>query len=125
MRQRVGIARALVMDPSILLMDEPFSGLDPLIRRELQDEMIRLQKEMHKTIFFVTHDLSEALRMGDRMAIMKKGEIVQVGSPDEVIANPADEYVAKFVQDEREQLQRAERALTKEQMGKEAGVHVS
>ena len=126
MRQRVGIARALVMDPSILLMDEPFSGLDPLIRRELQDEMIRLQKEMHKTIFFVTHDLSEALRMGDRMAIMKKGEIVQVGSPDEVIANPADEYVAKFVQDEREQLQRAERALTKEQMGKEAVVvHVS
>lgn len=126
MRQRVGIARALVMDPSILLMDEPFSGLDPLIRRELQDEMIRLQKEMHKTIFFVTHDLSEALRMGDRMAIMKKGEIVQVGSPDEVIANPADEYVAKFVQDEREQLQRAERALTKEQTGKEAVVvHVS
>ncbi len=125
MRQRVGIARALVMDAPILLMDEPFSGLDPLIRRELQDEMIRLQKEMHKTVFFVTHDLSEALRMGDRMAIMKKGEIVQIGSPDEVIANPADEYVARFVQDEREQLERAERALTKEKEGKEAAVHVS
>lgn len=125
MRQRVGIARALVMNPSILLMDEPFSGLDPLIRRELQDEMIRLQKEMHKTIFFVTHDLSEALRMGDRMAIMNKGEIVQVGSPDEVIANPADEYVAKFVKDEREQLERAKRALMRERIGKEAGIHVS
>ncbi len=124
-RQRVGIARALVMDPSILLMDEPFSGLDPLIRRELQDEMIRLQKEMHKTIFFVTHDLSEALRMGDRMAIMKKGEIVQIGSPDEVIANPADEYVAKFVQDERDQVQRAERALARERTRREAEVHVS
>lgn len=125
MRQRVGIARALVMDASILLMDEPFSGLDPLIRRELQDEMIRLQKEMHKTIFFVTHDLSEALRMGDRMAIMKKGEIVQVGSPDEVIASPADEYVAKFVQDERDQVQRAERVLAREHTRKEAEAHVS
>ena len=125
MRQRVGIARALVMDAPILLMDEPFSGLDPLIRRELQDEMIRLQKEMKKTVFFVTHDLSEALRMGDRMAVMKHGEIVQIGSPDEVIANPADEYVARFVQDEREQLQRAEQALAKESKGKEAAVHVS
>jgi len=113
------------MDASILLMDEPFSGLDPLIRRELQDEMIRLQKEMHKTIFFVTHDLSEALRMGDRMAIMKKGEIVQVGSPDEVIASPADEYVAKFVQDERDQVQRAEQVLAREHTRKEAEAHVS
>ncbi len=125
MRQRVGIARALVMDAPILLMDEPFSGLDPLIRRELQDEMIWLQKEMNKTIFFVTHDLSEALRMGDRMAIMKKGEIVQVGSPDEVIANPADEYVAKFVQDERDQVQRAEQVLAREQTRKEEAAHVS
>ena len=125
MRQRVGIARALVMDAPILLMDEPFSGLDPLIRRELQDEMIRLQKEMKKTVFFVTHDLSEALRMGDRMAVMKHGEIVQIGSPDEVIANPADEYVARFVQDEREQLERAEQALAKEKQGKEAAAHVS
>lgn len=125
MRQRVGIARALVMDAPILLMDEPFSGLDPLIRRELQDEMIHLQKVMHKTIFFVTHDLSEALRMGDRMAIMKKGEIVQVGSPEEVIANPADEYVARFVQDEREQMRRAEEVLVKKGAGKEASSHVS
>ena len=125
MRQRVGIARALVMDAPILLMDEPFSGLDPLIRRELQDEMIHLQKVMHKTIFFVTHDLSEALRMGDRMAIMTKGEIVQVGSPDEVIANPADDYVARFVQDEREHMRRAEEVLAWDMAGKEGASHVS
>ncbi len=125
MRQRVGIARALVMDAPILLMDEPFSGLDPLIRRELQDEMIHLQKVMHKTIFFVTHDLSEALRMGDRMAIMKKGEIVQVGSPDEVIANPADDYVARFVQDERDHMRRAEEVLARDMAGKEGASHVS
>mgnify|MGYP001475743007 CR=1 FL=1 len=125
MRQRVGIARALVMDAPILLMDEPFSGLDPLIRRELQDEMIHLQKVMHKTIFFVTHDLSEALRMGDRMAIMKKGEIVQVGSPDEVIANPADDYVMRFVSDEREQMRRAEEVLARSRAGKEGASHVS
>ena len=125
MRQRVGIARALVMDAPILLMDEPFSGLDPLIRRELQDEMIHLQKVMHKTIFFVTHDLSEALRMGDRMAIMKKGEIVQVGSPDEVIANPADDYVMRFVSDEREQMRRAEEVLVRSRAGKEGASHVS
>ena len=125
MRQRVGIARALVMDAPILLMDEPFSGLDPLIRRELQDEMIRLQKVMHKTIFFVTHDLSEALRMGDRMAIMKKGEIVQVGSPDEVIANPADDYVSRFVSDEREHMRRAEEVLARDRAGKEGTPHVS
>lgn len=125
MRQRVGIARALVMDAPILLMDEPFSGLDPLIRRELQDEMIHLQKVVHKTIFFVTHDLSEALRMGDRMAIMKKGEIVQVGSPDEVIANPADDYVMRFVSDEREQMRRAEEVLARNKAGKEGASHVS
>ena len=125
MRQRVGIARALVMDAPILLMDEPFSGLDPLIRRELQDEMIHLQKVMHKTIFFVTHDLSEALRMGDRMAIMKKGEIVQVGSPDEVIANPADDYVSRFVSDEREHMRRAEEVLARDRAGKEGTPHVS
>ncbi|WP_290685281.1 betaine/proline/choline family ABC transporter ATP-binding protein [Aminivibrio sp.] len=125
MRQRVGIARALVMDAPILLMDEPFSGLDPLIRRELQDEMIHLQKAVHKTIFFVTHDLSEALRMGDRMAIMKKGEIVQVGSPDEVIANPADDYVMRFVSDEREQMRRAEEVLARNKAGKEGASHVS
>lgn len=124
MRQRVGIARALVMDTPVLLMDEPFSGLDPMIRRELQDELIHLQKDMRKTIFFVTHDLSEALRMGDRMAIMRRGEIVQVGSPDEVVANPADEYVARFVSDEKEQFERG-RAFIGCGPGKEATPHVS
>ncbi|MGI6783623.1 MAG: betaine/proline/choline family ABC transporter ATP-binding protein [Aminivibrio sp.] len=126
MRQRVGIARALVMDAPVLLMDEPFSGLDPLIRRQLQDEMIRLQKTMNKTIFFVTHDLSEALRMGDRMAIMRKGKIVQVGSPDEVVANPADRYVARFVMDERENMKRAEELLARESAKKkETAAYVS
>ena len=126
MRQRVGIARALVMDAPVLLMDEPFSGLDPLIRRQLQDEMIRLQKTMNKTIFFVTHDLSEALRMGDRMAIMRRGKIVQVVSPDEVVANPADRYVARFVMDERENMKRAEELLARESAKKkEATAHVS
>jgi glycine betaine/proline transport system ATP-binding protein len=108
MRQRVGIARAVVMDSPILLMDEPFSGLDPLIRREMQDELIRLQEEMHKTIFFVTHDLDEAMRLGDRMAVMKNGDIVQMGHPSEILANPADEYVARFVHDKREQLRMAD-----------------
>lgn len=97
MQQRVGIARALVNDSPILLMDEPFSGLDPLIRREMQDELLELQEKMNKTIFFVTHDLSEAARLGDRMAVMKDGQIVQQGSCEEIIDNPADEYVAKFV----------------------------
>lgn len=110
MRQRVGIARAIVMDAPILLMDEPFSGLDPLIRREMQDELIRLQEEMHKTIFFVTHDLDEAMRLGDRMAVMKNGEIVQMGSPASILADPADEYVARFVQDKRNQLRMADMA---------------
>jgi glycine betaine/proline transport system ATP-binding protein len=108
MRQRVGIARAIVMDSPILLMDEPFSGLDPLIRREMQDELIRLQEEMHKTIFFVTHDLDEAMRLGDRMAVMKNGLIVQMGAPSEILAHPADDYVARFVQDKRKQLQMAD-----------------
>ena len=102
MQQRVGIARALAQDPDLLLMDEPFSGLDPLIRREMQDELLRLQAGMHKTIVFVTHDLNEAIRLGDRMAVMRGGEFVQVDAPHEVVAHPADEYVARFVQDERE-----------------------
>ena len=108
MRQRVGIARAIVMNSPILLMDEPFSGLDPLIRREMQDELIRLQEDMHKTIFFVTHDLDEAMRLGDRMAVMKNGKIVQMGAPQEILADPADDYVARFVQDKRKQLQMAD-----------------
>lgn len=101
MQQRVGIARALVQNPELLLMDEPFSGLDPLIRREMQDELIRLQEELHKTIVFVTHDLNEALRLGDRMAVMQHGTFVQVGRPQEIIMHPANDYVRRFVQDEQ------------------------
>lgn len=104
MQQRVGIARALVNDPPILLMDEPFSGLDPLIRREMQDELLSLQEHMHKTIFFVTHDLDEAVRLGNRMAVMKDGQFIQAGTCEEIISNPADEYVERFVQDKREHL---------------------
>lgn len=101
MQQRVGIARALVQDSNLLLMDEPFSGLDPLIRREMQDELIRLQKQLHKTIVFVTHDISEALRLGDRMLVMKDGISVQEGQPQDIVMNPVDDYVQKFVQDEQ------------------------
>ncbi len=99
MQQRVGIARALAIDPEILLMDEPFSGLDPLIRREMQDQLIELQSKMHKTIIFVTHDLHEALKLGDRIAIMRAGKIIQVGAPEDVIMTPANDYVREFVQD--------------------------
>jgi len=99
MQQRVGIARALANDPDILLMDEPFSGLDPLIRRQMQDEFISIQSELHKTILFVTHDLDEALKLGDNIAIMKDGEIVQIGKPEEVITSPSDDYVRSFVQE--------------------------
>lgn len=101
MQQRVGIARALVQDADLLLLDEPFSGLDPLIRREMQDELLRLQKELHKTMVFVTHDLNEALRLGDRMAVMKEGTFVQEGRPRDIVMNPADEYVQRFVQNEQ------------------------
>lgn len=101
MQQRVGIARALVQDTDLLLLDEPFSGLDPLTRRELQEELLRLQNDLHKTMVFVTHDLNEALRLGDRMAVMKAGIFVQQAAPQEIIMNPADEYVRRFVQDEQ------------------------
>ncbi|HEX7002744.1 MAG TPA: glycine betaine/L-proline ABC transporter ATP-binding protein [Trueperaceae bacterium] len=97
MQQRVGLARALATDPQILLMDEAFSALDPLIRREMQDELIRLQGELHKTIVFITHDLDEALRLGDRVAILKAGRVVQVGTPEEILTRPADDYVEAFV----------------------------
>ncbi|MDD4220049.1 MAG: glycine betaine/L-proline ABC transporter ATP-binding protein [Sphaerochaetaceae bacterium] len=99
MQQRVGLARALANEPEILLMDEPFSGLDPLIRRQMQDELVELQSKLQKTIIFVTHDLHEALKLGDRIAILRNGEVVQVGTPEEIITNPADEYVQEFVQD--------------------------
>ena len=99
MQQRVGLARALAVDPDVLLMDEPFSGLDPLIRREMQDELVSLQTELHKTIVFITHDLDEALKIGDRVAIMRDGQIVQQGSPEEIVTLPSDDYVTDFVQD--------------------------
>lgn len=97
MQQRVGIARALASDPDILLMDEPFSALDPLIRRNLQTQFLELSKRLNKTTLFVTHDLEEAVRLGDRIAIMKDGEIVQVGTREEIVLSPADDYVGEFV----------------------------
>lgn len=97
MQQRVGLARALAADPEILLMDEPFSALDPLIRRGLQDEFLALSRDVKKTTLFITHDLDEAIRMGSRIAIMKDGEIVQIGTPEDIVTKPADEYVEKFV----------------------------
>jgi glycine betaine/proline transport system ATP-binding protein len=99
MQQRVGLARALANDPEIMLFDEPFSALDPLIRRDMQDEVIRLQQEVKKTMIFITHDLMEALKLGDRIAIMKDGQFVQVGTPEEVVAHPADDYVSDFTRD--------------------------
>lgn len=99
MQQRVGLARALANGPDVLLMDEAFSALDPLIRKEMQDELIDLQSTMKKTILFITHDLDEALRLGDRIALMKDGSIVQVGTPEEILVNPANDYVEKFVED--------------------------
>jgi glycine betaine/proline transport system ATP-binding protein len=99
MQQRVGLARALAANPDILMFDEPFSALDPLIRRDMQNEVIRLHHEVGKTMVFITHDLAEALKLGDRILIMRDGEIVQIGTPDEVVAQPADDYVRDFVSD--------------------------
>ena len=99
MQQRVGLARAFAVEPKVMLYDEPFSALDPLIRRDMQDEVIRLQHETGKTMVFITHDLPEALRLGDRIAIMRDGAIVQLGTPEELVGSPADEYVANFVRD--------------------------
>lgn len=99
MQQRVGLARALANDPEVLLMDEAFSALDPLIRRDMQDELIELQDKMKKTIIFITHDLDEALRIGDRIALMKDGAVVQIGTPEEIMIQPANSYVARFVED--------------------------
>ncbi|WP_249870449.1 quaternary amine ABC transporter ATP-binding protein [Oceanobacillus saliphilus] len=99
MQQRVGLARALTNDSDILLMDEAFSALDPIIRKEMQDELIRLQSKLEKTVLFITHDLDEALKLGDRIAIMKDGVIVQIGTPEEILENPANDYVSSFVKD--------------------------
>ncbi|MGI8387489.1 quaternary amine ABC transporter ATP-binding protein [Robertmurraya sp. P23] len=99
MQQRVGLARALANDSDILLMDEAFSALDPIIRKEMQDELLQLQSKLGKTILFITHDLDEALKLGDRIAIMKNGEIVQIGTAEEILENPANEYVYNFVED--------------------------
>lgn len=99
MQQRVGLARALANDPEILLMDEAFSALDPLIRREMQDELLDLQSNVQKTIIFITHDLNEALRIGDRIALMKDGQIMQIGTGEEILTHPANQYVRDFVED--------------------------
>ena len=99
MQQRVGLARALANDPSLLLFDEPFSALDPLIRRDMQDEVIRLQEDLQKTMVFITHDLQEAVKLGDRILIMRDGAVVQIGTPAEIVAHPADDYVRDFVSD--------------------------
>jgi glycine betaine/proline transport system ATP-binding protein len=99
MQQRVGLARALANDPEVLLMDEAFSALDPLIRKDMQDELMILQSKMQKTIIFITHDLNEALRMGDRIALMKDGSIVQIGTPEEILLHPENDYVERFVKD--------------------------
>lgn len=114
MQQRVGLARALAADPKILLMDEPFSALDPLIRRQLQDQFLELSKRVKKTTIFITHDLDEAIRMGDHIAIMNDGVIVQVGTPEEIVMNPVDDYVREFVKGiSKVRLVRAETIMTK------------
>ncbi|HHT46401.1 MAG TPA: glycine betaine/L-proline ABC transporter ATP-binding protein [Firmicutes bacterium] len=112
MQQRVGLARALAVNPDILLMDEPFSALDPLIRKEMQEELMELQEKLQKTIIFITHDLDEALKLGDNIAIMKDGLIDQIGTPEEILTNPATEYVANFVTDvDRSRVLRAENIM--------------
>ncbi|GAA4068253.1 glycine betaine/L-proline ABC transporter ATP-binding protein [Streptomyces shaanxiensis] len=98
-RQRVGLARALAVDPEVLLFDEPFSALDPLIRRDMQEEVVRLHREEGRTMVFITHDLSEALKLGDRIALMRDGAVVQLGTPEEIVGSPADDYVREFVRD--------------------------
>lgn len=124
MQQRVGLARALALDPEILLFDEPFSALDPLIRREMQDELIRLQEVEQRTIVFITHDFAEAIRLGDRVAIMKDGAFDQIGTPEELVVNPATDYVREFVTDvPRERVLRAGSVMSPPVAG--AGASVS
>ncbi|MFF3915260.1 glycine betaine/L-proline ABC transporter ATP-binding protein [Streptomyces sp. NPDC001852] len=111
-RQRVGLARALAVDPEVLLFDEPFSALDPLIRRDMQDEVARLHREEGRTMVFITHDLSEALKLGDRIALMRDGKVVQLGTPEEIVGSPADDYVREFVRDvPREQVMTVRTAM--------------
>ena len=111
-QQRVGLARALAVDPQVLLFDEPFSALDPLIRRDMQEEVIRLHREEGRTMVFITHDLNEALRLGDRIALMRDGRIVQLGTPEEIVGSPADDYVREFVRDvPREQVMTVRTAM--------------
>jgi len=117
MQQRVGLARALAVDPELMLMDEPFSALDPLIRRDMQEELLKLQERLKMTIVFITHDLHEALLLGDRIAIMKDGAFVQVGTPEEIVADPADDYVADFTQDvDRSRVFTAKRVMRRSAM---------
>ena len=114
MQQRVGLARALANDPDILLMDEAFSALDPLIRKEMQDELLDLQERLQKTIIFITHDLDEALKIGNRILLMKDGQVIQVGTPEEILQNPANKYVEKFVEDvDRTTLLTAKHVMTR------------
>jgi glycine betaine/proline transport system ATP-binding protein len=128
-QQRVGLARALAVDPEVLLFDEPFSALDPLIRRDMQEEVIRLHRAEGRTMIFITHDLSEALRLGDRIALMRAGEIVQLGTPEDIVANPADDYVRDFVRDvPRDQVisvRRAMRPADKAEAGSTSGAELS
>lgn len=114
MQQRVGLARALANDPDILLMDEPFSALDPLIRREMQEELLDLQAKLKKTIIFITHDINEAFKLGDRVAVMKDGEIVQLGTPEEMIESPSEKYIEDFVRDvDRSKVMQAKNIMQK------------
>lgn len=114
MRQRVGLARALANDPDILLMDEPFSALDPLIRREMQLELLDIQNRLQKTIVFITHDVNEAFKLGDRVAVMKDGRVVQVGTPEEIIERPANDYISEFIKDiDRSKILQAEHVMIK------------
>jgi glycine betaine/proline transport system ATP-binding protein len=121
-RQRVGLARALAVDPEVLLFDEPFSALDPLIRRDMQEEVVRLHREEGRTMVFITHDLQEALKLGDRIALMRDGRVVQLGTPEEIVGSPADDYVRAFVRDvPREQVLTVRTAMRPVTSAEEAG----
>ncbi|MFB7652271.1 MULTISPECIES: glycine betaine/L-proline ABC transporter ATP-binding protein [unclassified Streptomyces] len=121
-RQRVGLARALAVDPEVLLFDEPFSALDPLIRRDMQEEVVRLHREEGRTMVFITHDLQEALKLGDRIALMRDGRVVQLGTPEEIVGSPADDYVREFVRDvPREQVLTVRTAMRPASSSDEAG----